>query len=172
MISRLNILAVLFALILAYYGYATYQTVNEKAEAQSRSVQQLTRWKAEYTSLLPYRTQWDKQIPPASMVNDIYSLHKILALDSYGLQADATKITVTKIEAISISEIPIATTRVCLATAGYPGIRVTAPFIYPDFITALEALAKRRDIEIASLTITTVDGVASAILPICLRIRE
>lgn len=172
--TKLFFFSLAIAAILGNAAYTAYTIVDAKAVGQNTAFDQLSRWKAEYDSLRPFQVQWEQQIQPASQVEDLYSILKIAALDTYGFTVDTATLIVTKIESvIAADSTPLQTDRVCLASAGQSGIVVTADNIYPTLITGLNQLAKRKDVEIASITFSTTNtNRGTATFQLCIRLRR
>ena len=172
-----NTKTLLFSIALAgIFGSAAipaYKTLENKASSQMIAVHQLARWKSEYESLRPFQQQWDQKLTSAAQVDDVYTILRIVGLEKYGFTVDTEKLVVTKIDALMAADgTPLNADRVCLATAGLQGIVVTADNIYPTLITGLDRIAKRKDIEIPSITLSANGNVATATFPLCLRLRR
>lgn len=170
---RAMIFSAAFAAVLLYAAYPAYTTVDKKAASQTASLNQLTRWKSEYETLLPIQAEWDKLLVPAAQVNDIDTLLRIVGFPKYGFNVETDKIAVNSPEALEANDkTPLAADRVCLVTAGQPGVVVTADTIYPTLINGLDQLARRKDVEIKSITLTSKGRTATATIGLCLHLRH
>ena len=170
---RTLMFSVALAIVLLSAAYPAYNIVYRKAIAQTASLNQLTRWKSEYETLRPVQAEWDRLLVPAAQITDIDSLLRVVGLEKYGFTVENEKLTVTAPETVKTpDETPLDADRVCLATAGQPGVAVTADTIYPTLINGLDRLAKRKDIEIKSMTLASKGRTATAMILLCLHLRH
>lgn len=157
--------------IFAYAGFTAYETVATKARAQASSLGQLSRWKSEYESLRPFQAKWDQLLPASASINSLYDLRGVVNFEQYGLQVDLGTLALT-VSPIMREGVPLLADRVCLTTSGQPGVVATAANIYPTLIAGLDGLARRKDIEISNLTLTSSGQSARAIFPLCVRFHR
>lgn len=165
-------LVALSSLILLQTAATNYQILRQKAQQQQQALGELKRWKSEYEALLPIQKQWQDAIPSAKNIADIYSLYNAIGLDKYGLSSNPEKLTVKNgIEPLTAKGSPLGATRVCVSSAGETGLAVSAPHV-SDLLTGLDALVRRRDINVANITLSVANGTPKAVLDLCLIFRN
>jgi hypothetical protein len=98
---------------------------------------------------------WSVHYPAESALPDLYSLYQGLQLDRYGLQSNPDQLTVGKSnEEVTRNGTPLGLTRVCLRSGGTDGGGfLVAAADYSSLFHGLRQLAKRPDIEIASIAV-------------------
>lgn len=164
-------IALAIALILGNSAYNIFNVGSAKTTEQEQSLAQLNRWKAEYEVLLPYQTEWERVLTPTKNIRDKDQLYKVLDLAKYGLSTNQEHMVSDKDVAITPNNTPINARRACLKTGGDHGFAITAPHFSPDLLDGLENLAKRRDIEIQNIQLTTENDTPKAIVDFCLVVR-
>jgi len=159
------------AAIFANGAYAIRNELVSKADSQQASLSQIKRWKAEYDILKPVQAEWNKTLTSTREITDLNRIYETLNLKKHGLNTNQERLIVDKIESVTPNSTLIQATRVCLKTSTDRGFAITAPRFAPDLLNGLEDLAKRRDVEVQNIQLTTENGTPKAVMDFCLVFR-
>ncbi len=164
------VLALAVAGIAASGGFEAYSAMRDKAQAQAAEVQAFQQWKSRYTELLPVQERWDKSLPDASQVKDLYSVYKTLGESP---RTDPDRLSVLKVERLALDGKELGGQRVCLGTLGAAGLLFREKQFEP-LLAGLRALSERPDVQMGAVRFTTdKDGQAVALVTeFCLLFRD
>lgn len=165
-------IALIASAILGNGAYTIHKELVGKADAQQASLSQINRWKQEYELLKPYQTEWNKTLTSTRDLTDLDRIFEAPNLKQYGLSTNRERIVMDKDEPMSLNGTPLQASRVCLKSSSDRGFSVTAPRFAPDLLNGLEELAKRRDVEIQNIQLTTENGTPKAVMDFCLVFRS
>lgn len=164
-------IAIIASAIFANGAYTIHKELAGKAESQQASLSQINRWKQEYELLKPYQAAWNKALTSTSELTDRDRIFEAPSLQRYGLSTNRERIIMDKDEPMTSNGIPLQASRVCLKSVSDHGFAVTAPRFAPDLLNGIEELAKRRDVEIQNIHLTTENGTPKAVMDFCLIFR-
>lgn len=157
MINKSTKLLVIMALGLAaisvFQGMKVHRLMNAKATAQINVTESVNRWKNNYLALGESINRWNKDYRTQESVPDLMTLIKTVRLSEYGLNTNADKIILNKIDPIIQNGMQIGLTKVCLATSSNnSALEVQAPS-YKALLQGIKKLVDRPDIFADAITI-------------------
>ncbi len=156
--------------IAASGGFEAYSAMRDKAQAQEAEVQAFQQWKARYTELLPVQERWEKSLPEATQVKDLYSVYKALGESP---RTDPDRLSVQKVERLALDGKELGGQRVCLGTLGAAGLLFQEKQFEP-LLAGLRALSERPGVQMGAVRFTSnKDGHAVALVTdFCLLFRD
>lgn len=161
--NRSVILGLVAASLFAYTGYEGMAVLLRKAKEQDAATNVVTQWKAGYDALSKSREAWLKRYPDMGRFNDLLGLMRNVQLERYGLSADPDSLASLKVEDVERSGVNLGLTRVCVGSTSATdsaGLLVTASN-YSSLLEGIERLAKRSDVEISSITVSSSESAAA-----------
>lgn len=154
MIKSVSVPALLGSLIFAGIAVTgaidSRKVMTEKAQAQEVSVQDFSKWKAQYEKLLPVEQEWNSSIKQASTVKDLFSLHSVLGDDP---KNDPDSIVVDRIEPFLLNEKPTGSSKVCFHSSTGTGMQFTGDKP-SELVASVSKLAKRVDVSFSTMELS------------------
>jgi len=138
-------------IILALSAQDLDQSVTKLVTRQQKVTDNLKLWLASYRALQHIGQEWKDTLKSAAAL-DLLALYKAIDPESAGLNCNADKILIEKIDRLNFNDMELEASLVYVNTAGSPGFVVTA-HSWSQLINGLEKLAHRRDIKMHAITI-------------------
>lgn len=160
----------LFA-VLIYSAWQAYSTLQSKAAGQKDALAAFGQWQSNYTALQPVQKRWDSTFTGAAAITDRRAIYRLLDIEGAGLSADMDKMNVDKIEKVTAAGIEIGLVKACLTSAGEAGLSVNGDS-YAQLLSGIDRIAKRRDIQVESISVSSDKGMPKAVLGgFCMMVR-
>lgn len=164
-----TLLAVAISAVAASGAYENWKTMDSKAKAQAKAVEEFSTWKRQYTQLLPVEQKWKGDLSSVAVVKDLYSVYTVLGTTP---RANPDTLLVDRVDRLSHDGTDLGAQRVCLTSAGSNGVRFEEES-FDELMTGLGKLAARPDVQMGSATFTYDRNRASAtVRNLCLLLRD
>lgn len=122
--------------------------------AKQRAVtEHARRWQATYQQLAPVEALWRQAFRDASAAKDLLSVYRALDVESAGLVSSADYMQVEKIDRAKADGIEIGAVEIHVATAGKPGLSVTAGS-FGGLLKGIRRLSSRPDIRLSGVLVS------------------
>lgn len=171
MIDTKMLLAIGLAAVLGMAGVKAHKTLSDKAVAQANVTDGVLRYQSSYQALQESTKRWDESYQSVGRVTDLVSLTKILQLEKYGLNADADKIQLAKVDPVSQNGSPLGMTKICLTNRGNADFVVTAADFNALF-NGIRQLASRLDVHMEMFSFSGEKEAAARITDFCILVRN
>lgn len=166
-----SIVALALFVVLIYNAWQAYATLQSKAAGQKDALTAFGQWQSNYTALQPVQKRWENTFAGAATITDRRAIYRLLDIEGAGLSSDMDKMNVDKIENITVAGIEIGLVKVCLTSAGEPGLSVTGNS-YAQLLSGIDRVTKRRDIQIEAIAVSSDKGMPKAVLGgFCVMVR-
>jgi hypothetical protein len=161
--------ALVLSAMLGNTAYSAYLAMQEKADAQAKSVAEIQDWKRQYKSLLPVEERWQKTLGSMADAKDLFTIYGLVSQSAPSTNPDT--FLVDRIERVTQSSKDLGAQRVCVSSGGG-----SLTFNEKDFTTLmarLKTLSSRSDMQVGGVVLSQEKGQAKAVVtPVCLLLRD